>query len=137
ERGIPVCAHLGLTPQFVHKLGGYRVQGRELEAAERMLSDAHALEQAGADMLLLECVPNSLASRITQEVKVPVIGIGAGPDCDGQVLVIYDLLGISPGRKPRFVKNFMPGQPDIQSALAAYAQAVRSGEFPSPEHCFA
>ncbi len=134
ERGIPVCAHLGLQPQFVHKLGGYKVQGRGETAALTMLDDAKALQQAGADMLLLECVPAGLAAGIAVAVDVPVIGIGAGKDCDGQVLVLYDVLGITPGRPPRFARNFMTEGSDIGSAVRAYVAAVKSGEFPGTEH---
>ncbi len=134
--GIPVCAHLGLRPQSVHKLGGYRVQGREPDAAESMLRDARALQEAGADLLLLECVPAALAARVTKEVDVPVIGIGAGADCDGQILVLQDMLGLTPGRTPRFTRNFMVGAGSIQQALAAYASAVRDGSFPAHEHAF-
>lgn len=135
ERGIPVCGHLGLTPQSVAKLGGYRVQGRDTSSAEQMLADAKSLEEAGADLLVLECVPSALAAEITRSVGIPVIGIGAGPDTDAQVLVMYDLLGISP-RSPKFVRNFMAGSDSIASAIAAYAAAVRDGSFPAPEHCF-
>ncbi len=134
ERGIPVCAHLGLTPQSVHKLGGYRVQGREEAAAHAIVEDARALEQAGADVLLLECVPSSLSERIVSTVAVPVIGIGAGPACDGQVLVLYDMLGITPGPLPRFVRDFMSGTQSVHGAVAAYVQAVKQGTFPGPEH---
>lgn len=134
--GIPVCAHLGLQPQLVHKLGGYRVQGRDSAAAEAMLADARALEEAGADLLLLECVPAELGRRISEGLEIPVIGIGAGPDCDGQILVLQDILGVTPGRIPRFSKNFMNGAGSIQSALQAYVQAVRSGAFPDAEHSF-
>ena len=133
---IAVCAHLGLKPQSVHKTGGFRVQGREGEAAARMLADARALEAAGADLLLLECIPAALGGEITRGVNVPVIGIGAGPDTDGQILVLYDVLDITPGRKPRFVKNFMAGHDSIEAALAAYVAAVKDGSFPGPEHCF-
>lgn len=136
ERGIPVCGHIGLQPQLVHKLGGFRVQGRQAESAEAMKQDAIALEQAGADLLLLECVPASLGAEITASVSVPVIGIGAGPDVDGQILVLYDILDITQGRKPRFVRNFMDGAADIQAAIAAYVQAVKSGEYPAAEHLF-
>ncbi len=136
ENGIPVCAHLGLRPQSVHKLGGYRVQGREQDAAERMCQDALALQGAGADLLLLECVPSDLASRITGEVDVPVIGIGAGAGTDGQILVLHDMLGLTPGRIPRFVRNFMLDASSIQEALALYADAVREARFPAPEHGF-
>jgi 3-methyl-2-oxobutanoate hydroxymethyltransferase len=131
-----VCAHLGLKPQSVHKTGGFRVQGREAEAAQRMLEDALALEAAGADLLLLECIPSELGGTISRAVKVPVIGIGAGPDTDGQILVLYDVLDITSGRKPRFVRNFMDGSPSPRQALSRYVQAVKSGEYPAPEHCF-
>jgi 3-methyl-2-oxobutanoate hydroxymethyltransferase len=133
---IAVCAHLGLKPQSVHKTGGFRVQGRNDEAARRMLEDALALEAAGADLVLLECIPAALGRSISQALKVPVIGIGAGPDTDGQILVLYDILDITPGRKPRFVRNFMTGSDSPQAAVARYVQAVRSGEYPAPEHCF-
>jgi len=135
-RGIPVCAHLGLQPQSVHRLGGYRVQGRDAAAARAMLQDAVALQEAGADVLLLESVPVGLAAEITQAVATPVIGIGAGPDCDGQVLVLYDMLGITPGKRPKFAGDFMAGQPHIRAAVASYIEAVKSGAFPAPEHCF-
>jgi 3-methyl-2-oxobutanoate hydroxymethyltransferase len=133
---IAVCAHLGLRPQSVHKTGGFRVQGRQEAAAERMLRDAKALEAAGADMVLLECIPPSLGKSIADEVQVPVIGIGAGPDVDGQILVLYDVLDITPGRKPRFVRNFMQGAGDNLEALKAYVRAVKSREYPAPEHNF-
>lgn len=132
---IPVCAHLGLTPQSIHKLGGYHVQGRDRETADRILADARMLEQAGAVMLVLECVPHDLAADITREVSMPVIGIGAGAQCDGQVLVLYDLLGIT-GRQPRFSKNFLEASASIPAAITSYVAAVKSGEFPAPEHCF-
>ena len=134
--GIPVCAHIGLQPQRVHKLGGYKVQGREQDVAERMLNDARVLEQAGADMLLVECVPAELAKRITQAANIPVIGIGAGPDCDGQILVLYDILGISTGRVPKFSKNFMKESSDIAAAVKQYVDDIRGGLFPSAEHSF-
>jgi len=137
ERGIPVCAHMGLTPQTVNVLGGYKVQGRNENQARQMRADAIALEQAGAAMLLLECVPSELAKEITHAVKIPVIGIGAGSDTDGQVLVLHDMLGLSlTGRVPKFVKNFMAGQPDIQSALRAYVAEVKAVSFPGTEHGF-
>ncbi|XOZ33215.1 3-methyl-2-oxobutanoate hydroxymethyltransferase [Halomonadaceae bacterium KBTZ08] len=136
ERGIPVCAHLGLTPQFINKLGGYRVQGKGTEAAERMTVHARRLVEAGADMILLECVTASLGARITREVGVPVIGIGAGPDTDGQVLVLQDVLGISRGHKPRFVKDFLPEGGSVEGAIRAFDQAVRNGEFPESKHSF-
>ncbi len=136
DRGIPVCAHLGLTPQSVHKLGGYRVQGREAQAAETMLNDAERLAENGADMLLLECVPNQLAQTITANVDIPVIGIGAGPDVDAQVLVLYDILGISGDQAPKFAKNFIDDAGNIPAALKAYVKAVKQGQFPAPKHCF-
>lgn len=136
EQGIPVCAHLGLTPQHVHQLGGYRVQGRDASAAERLRQDAQALEQAGATLLVLECVPAELAREVTDSLTIPVIGIGAGPRVDGQVLVLYDVLGISPSPRPRFVKDFMQAQGDIPAALAAYVEAVQSGDFPAAEHIY-
>lgn len=136
DRGIPVCAHLGLTPQSVNKLGGYRVQGKEAAKANSMIDAAKLLEQAGADMILLECVPTSLAELITKEVKVPVIGIGAGNVTDGQVLVMHDLLGVSSGHKPKFVKNFMTKASSIQDAFSSYNDAVKSGEFPSEDYSF-
>jgi 3-methyl-2-oxobutanoate hydroxymethyltransferase len=133
---IAVCAHLGLKPQSVHKTGGFRVQGREEQAAARMLADARSLESAGADLLLLECIPASLGAEITRGVDVPVIGIGAGPDTDGQILVLYDVLDITAGRKPRFVRNFMTDAGNNAAAVAAYVAAVRSRAYPAPEHCF-
>ncbi len=136
ERGIPVCAHIGLQPQLVHKLGGYRVQGKEQDSAAQMLDDAIALEQAGADLILMECVPSALAERITAAVHVPTIGIGAGPAVDGQILVTYDMLDITPGRKPKFSRNFMAGQTSLADAVRAYVTAVRDGSFPAPEHGF-
>ncbi|PZP21494.1 3-methyl-2-oxobutanoate hydroxymethyltransferase [Pseudomonas kuykendallii] len=137
ERGIPVCAHLGLTPQAVNILGGYKVQGRGDAQARQLRADAVALEQAGVAMLLLECVPSELAAEITQAVKIPVIGIGAGSDTDGQVLVLHDMLGLSlSGRMPKFVKNFMEGQSSIQGALAAYVREVKAVSFPAAEHGF-
>lgn len=134
--GIPVCAHLGLQPQRVHKLGGYRVQGREDVVAEKMLEDARVLEQAGADMLLLECVPAALAKQITQQAQIPVIGIGAGVDCDGQILVLYDILGISAGKIPRFSKNYMRQAGDIAEAVKHYVDDVKHSRFPADEHSF-
>jgi 3-methyl-2-oxobutanoate hydroxymethyltransferase len=133
---IPVCAHLGLTPQSVHKIGGFRVQGRERSVADKMLGDAKQLEQAGADIVLLECVPNEVGRTITEAITAPVIGIGAGPDTDGQILVLYDVLGITPGRTPRFVKNFMAGRDSNLAAVEAYVQAVKERTYPAPEHCF-
>lgn len=136
ERGIPVCAHLGLTPQSVNKLGGYKVQGRESAQAEEMIAHAKAQEQAGADIILLECVPSELADKITRSVSTPVIGIGAGADTDAQVLVLHDLLGITPGRRAKFVKNFMTEADSIEGAIKAYVDAVKSGQFPATEHTF-
>ena len=136
ERDIPVCAHLGLTPQSVLRLGGYRVQGREQAAAERLRADARAVQDAGADLLVLECVPSALAAEVTAELAIPTIGIGAGPDCDGQILVLHDMLGINSGhRRPRFVRDFLAGSDgSIAGALEAFVQAVKSGEFPTAEH---
>ena len=136
ERGIPVCSHLGLTPQYVHKFGGYKVQGRDDATAKQMITDAKAMEAAGADVLLLECVPSELAKELTQSVSIPVIGIGAGNDTDGQVLVCYDMLGMNPGHIPKFVKNYMVEGRTIQQAFEAYAEEVKSGIFPAPEHGF-
>ena len=136
EQGIPVCAHLGLTPQAINKLGGYRVQGRTPEQAQNMLDEAVALEAAGASMILLECVPSSVGKAITEAVSVPVVGIGAGPDTDAQVLVLHDMLGLSPAKQTRFVKNFMTQENTIQDALAAYVREVKDQTFPAPEHCF-
>ncbi len=133
--GVPVCAHLGLTPQYVHKLGGYRVQGREAQVGLQMLEDAVALQDAGADAVLLECVPVTLASEITMNLDVPTIGIGAGGSCDGQVLVLQDLLGITPNA-PRFSKNFMADSNSIADAVNRYIKDVKSGEFPAEQHCF-
>lgn len=135
-RQVPVCAHLGLTPQSVHRLGGYKVQGREDAAAEQLLADALAVQSAGADLLVLEAVPADLARRISRTLTLPVIGIGAGPDCDGQVLVIYDMLGITPGKRLKFSKDFLSGQADIGAALRAYVDEVRAGRFPGPEHTY-
>lgn len=139
-RGVPVCAHLGLQPQLIHKLGTFRVQGREDAAAEAMARDARLLEEAGADMLLLECIPAALGRRITEAAQVPVIDIGAGAAVDGQILVLHDILNISPqvtlGRRPRFVHDFMAGAEDIQAAVRAYVEAVKQARYPAPEHCF-
>ena len=134
ERGVPVCGHLGLTPQSVHALGGYRVQGRSDAEADRLLADARALDDAGAAMLVLELMPSTLGERVTRAVGMPTIGIGAGAAVSGQVLVLHDMLDVYPGRKPRFVRNFMQGQPDIGAAVAAYVAAVKDRTFPAPEH---
>lgn len=136
ERAIPVCAHIGLTPQSVHQLGGYKVQGKTSEAAELLKSDALALQAAGATLLVLEAIPALLGKEVTELLMIPTIGIGAGPDCSGQVLVMHDLLGVFPGRKARFVKNFMQGQTSIDAAVQAYVAAVKDLSFPAPEHCF-
>ena len=136
SQDIPICAHLGLKPQSVHKLGGFKVQGREQEAAERMIEDARSLESAGADALLLECVPNALGAAIRDAVQVPVIGIGAGPGVDGQILVLYDMLGITQGRMPRFVKNYMTGRDSPLEAMRAYVRSVKDRSYPAEEHCF-
>lgn len=135
-RGIPVCAHIGLTPQSVHTLGGYRVQGKGAEAAAKLLADAHLLEEAGAQMLLMEAIPAELATRVTNALRVPTIGIGAGAGCSGQVLVLHDMLNVFPGKKARFVRNFMEGSASIGDAVKRYCDAVRDGSFPGPEHRF-
>lgn len=134
ERDVPVCAHLGLTPQSVHQFGGFRVQGREAAAAERIRAEARALADAGAALLVLECVPVELAATITAELPIPTIGIGAGPHCDGQVLVCFDALGMTSGHRPRFVKDFLVGQGSVSAAAAAFCADVREGRFPGPEH---
>jgi 3-methyl-2-oxobutanoate hydroxymethyltransferase len=132
-RDVPVCAHLGLTPQSVHKMGGYRMQGKTEDAAARLRAEARAVEHAGAELLVLESVPAALAGEITRELSIPTIGIGAGLDCDGQVLVSYDMLGITPGRRPKFSKDFLAGRGSIREAIDAYAGDVRAGRFPGPE----
>jgi 3-methyl-2-oxobutanoate hydroxymethyltransferase len=136
DRGIPVCAHIGLTPQSVNTLGGYRVQGRQEAAADKLVADAKKLEEAGAAIVLMEAMPAAVAKRVTEAVSVPTIGIGAGPDVCGQVLVNYDILDIYPGRKARFVKNFLEGAPSVKAAIEAYVKAVKDKTFPAPEHCF-
>lgn len=136
ERAIPVCAHLGLTPQSVHQFGGYKVQGKTVQAAEQLKADALSLQTAGAALLVLEAIPSGLAREVTESLAIPTIGIGAGPDCSGQVLVMHDLLGVFPGRKARFVKNFMEGHTSIEAAVCAYIAAVKDKSFPAPEHCF-
>ncbi len=137
-RGIPVCGHLGLTPQSVHQLGGYRLQAKTDDAADRLLADARAIEGAGAAMLVLEMVPASLAARVTDALRIPTIGIGAGAQCDGQVLVLHDMLGVYPGKRPRFVKNFALADDgsarDAEGAVRAYVAAVKDGSFPAAEH---
>ena len=136
ERAIPVCGHLGLTPQSVHQFGGYRVQGKTSEAAKRIIEDAEILQNAGASLFVPEAIPSTLGKEVTEALSVPTIGIGAGPDCSGQVLVLHDMLNVYPGRKARFVRNFMEGQPSIEEAIKAYIRAVKDGSFPAPEHCF-
>jgi len=133
---IPVCAHLGLRPQSVHKIGGFRVQGREADKAEEMTRAACRLQNAGADIVLLECVPNELGKTIRESLEVPVIGIGAGPNVDGQILVLYDILDITQGRTPRFVRNFQAEHTSPLEALQAYVKAVKDHSYPAPEHCF-
>ena len=135
ERGIPVCAHLGLTPQSVHKIGGFKVQGRDPKAAGQIVTDALLLQEAGAQLLVIECVPSSLGKLLAQTLNIPVIGIGAGPDTDAQILVLYDMLGISPAF-PRFSKNFLSDSDSVLMALQQYAEQVRGGAFPAAEHCF-
>jgi len=136
QRGVPVCGHLGLTPQSVHAFGGYRVQGRTSEAEQRLIDDATELETAGAGMLVLEAIPAKLGAQVTERLRIPTIGIGAGPDCSGQVLVLHDMLDVFPGKKARFVRNFMKGASSIADAVERYVRAVRDGSFPAAEHCF-
>ncbi|WP_041376371.1 3-methyl-2-oxobutanoate hydroxymethyltransferase [Polymorphum gilvum] len=136
ERGIPVCAHLGLTPQTTDMLGGYKVQGKTDESAARIVSEATLLDAAGARLVLLECVPDAVGRAVRETVAAPLIGIGAGPHTDAQVLVLHDMLGLSPGRKARFVKNYLAGRDSAQAAIAAFAEDVRSGAYPAPEHCY-
>jgi len=136
ERAVPVCAHVGLTPQSVHAFGGFKVQGKSERGASQLLRDAHAVEDAGAQLVVIEAVPSTLGAELTKQLRIPTIGIGAGPDCSGQVLVLHDMLGIFPGKRPRFVKDFMQGQPSIESGVAAYVKAVKEGSFPGPEHGF-
>ena len=136
DRGVPVCGHLGLTPQSVHQLGGYKVQGRQQSDAERLLEDAKLLEEAGAGMLVLEAIPSPLAKQVTEALSIPTIGIGAGVDCSGQVLVLHDMLDVFPGKKAKFVKNFMQGAGSIQAAVERYVKEVKSQTFPDREHSF-
>jgi 3-methyl-2-oxobutanoate hydroxymethyltransferase len=136
ERAVPICAHLGLTPQSVHQFGGYKVQGKTIEAADHLKADALSLQAAGASLLVLEAIPSALGKEVTDLLAIPTIGIGAGPDCSGQVLVMHDMLGVFPGRKARFVKNFMEGQTSIDAAIRAYVGAVKDKSFPAAEHCF-
>ena len=136
ERAIPVCAHLGLLPQSVHVMGGFKVQGKTAQAADLLKAEAQQLQAAGASLLVLEAIPAALGKEATELLAIPTIGIGAGPDCSGQVLVMHDMLGVFPGHKARFVKNFMEGQSSIDAAVQAYVAAVRDGSFPATEHCF-
>jgi 3-methyl-2-oxobutanoate hydroxymethyltransferase len=136
DRGVPVCGHLGLTPQSVHALGGYRVQGRGEDAGQQLLKEAKLLEQAGAGMIVLEAIPAALAGAVTEALKIPTIGIGAGVDCSGQVLVLHDMLDVYPGRKAKFVKNFMRTTGSIQGAVELYVKEVKARTFPGPEHSF-
>ncbi len=136
SQGVAVCGHLGLLPQYIHQLGGYKVQGKTVEIAEQLLNDALAIQNAGATMLILECIPADLARQITKQLSIPVIGIGAGGACDGQVLVVYDILGISTGKRPRFSKNFLSDANSIETALKNYVYAVKKGNFPSAAHSF-
>ena len=133
---IPVCAHLGLKPQSVHKIGGFKVQGRDAEQASKMIDTAKRLQDSGADLVLLECVPNELGEKIRAAIEVPVIGIGAGPNVDGQILVLYDILDITQGRTPKFVRNFMSGNDSPLAAIQSYVKSVKEREYPAPEHCF-
>ena len=136
SRGIPVCAHVGLTPQSVHQLGGYRVQGKDDAGAAKLKADALAQQEAGATLMVLEAIPATLAAEVSALLSLVTIGIGASKECAGQVLVLHDMLDIAPGRKARFVKNFMTGQPSVAAAIAAYVAAVKDGSFPAPEHCY-
>lgn len=136
ERGIPVCAHMGLTPQSINRIGGYRVQGRDPKAAENMINEALTLQAAGASIILLECVPQNLAKKITDALEVPVIGIGAGKDTDGQIMVLHDMLGITPSKAPKFVKNFLEGTDSIEKALENYVTSIKAKEFPADKHCY-
>jgi 3-methyl-2-oxobutanoate hydroxymethyltransferase len=136
ERAVPVCAHVGLTPQSVHTFGGFKVQGKTEAGASQVLRDSRAVQDAGAQLVVMEAIPARLAAEATQQLKIPTIGIGAGVDCSGQVLVLHDMLGIFPGKRPRFVKDFMQGAPSIFAAVEAYVRAVKDGSFPSAEHTF-
>lgn len=136
DRAVPVCIHLGLMPQSVHQLGGYKIQGKTTHSASTLMADALALQSAGAAMLVLEAIPAALGKEVTDALSIPTIGIGAGPGCSGQVLVLHDMLDVFPGHKPRFVKNFMAGQSSIKAAITEYVRAVKAQTFPAPEHCF-
>jgi 3-methyl-2-oxobutanoate hydroxymethyltransferase len=136
QRGIPVCGHIGLTPQSVHALGGYKVQGKTDDAAQELIRAGKALESAGASLMVVELVPTAVGKALSDALAIPVMGIGAGPKCDGQILNLYDMLDIYPGRKPRFVKNFMQGAASIQEAIAGFVKEVKAGTFPGAEHSF-
>ncbi|MBP0591019.1 3-methyl-2-oxobutanoate hydroxymethyltransferase [Paraburkholderia sp. LEh10] len=136
DRSVPVCAHVGLTPQSVHAFGGFKVQGKTEAGASQLLRDSRAMQDAGAQLLVMEAMPTLLAAEVTKQLRIPTIGIGAGVECSGQVLVLHDMLGIFPGKRPRFVKDFMQGQPSIMAAVEAYVRAVKDGTFPGPEHTF-
>jgi len=136
RRGVPVCGHLGLTPQSVHQFGGYRVQGKGEDAEQKLIEDAVELEAAGAGLLVLEAIPAKLGEQVTQRLRIPTIGIGAGPGCSGQVLVLHDMLDVFPGKKARFVRNFMKGASGVADAAERYVRAVRDGSFPAEEHSF-
>ena len=136
DRSVPVCAHLGLTPQSVHAFGGFKVQGKTDAAAEQLKRDARAIEQAGAQLVVLEAIPAQLATDVTEALTIPTIGIGGSVDCSGQVLVLHDMLGIFPGKRPRFVKNFLESSGSVHEAIAAYVKAVKDRTFPGPEHVF-
>jgi 3-methyl-2-oxobutanoate hydroxymethyltransferase len=136
QRGVPVCGHLGLTPQSVHQFGGYRVQGKGEDAEHKLIEDAVELEAAGAGLIVLEAIPAKLGEQVTQRLRIPTIGIGAGPGCSGQVLVLHDMLDVFPGKKARFVRNFMRGASGIADAAERYVRAVRDGSFPAEEHSF-
>jgi len=136
QRGVPVCGHLGLTPQSVHQFGGYRVQGKGEDAEQKLIEDAVELEAAGAGLIVLEAIPAKLGEQVTQRLRIPTIGIGAGPGCSGQVLVLHDMLDVFPGKKARFVRNFMKGATGIADAAERYVRAVRDGSFPAEEHSF-
>jgi 3-methyl-2-oxobutanoate hydroxymethyltransferase len=136
QRGVPVCGHLGLTPQSVHKFGGYRVQGKGEDAEQKLIEEAIELESAGAELLVLEAIPARLGEQVTRRLRIPTIGIGAGPGCSGQVLVLHDMLDVFPGKKARFVRNFMKGASGVADAAERYVRAVRDGSFPAEEHSF-
>jgi 3-methyl-2-oxobutanoate hydroxymethyltransferase len=139
ENGIPVCGHLGLLPQSIEKLGGYKVQGRDEQGAKTIIEDAIELTEAGIELLVLECIPAELAKKVTEAIDIPTIGIGAGVDCDGQVLVVYDMLGLYPGKRPKFVKDFLLEQGEgkgVEAAFKSYVEQVKSGAFPTKEHSF-